>query len=342
MIFKVTVSISVLLLVLLFAGCGQGLSGQATGEDAEDIGITKQDILEISDNLADLRTSIEQLEDQINDAVADIANSSGQPFGKSVGGLDTSVPDIANLPGRPEASLDWHLERYGEDGEVSLSETGSTYAFYMNLWSQPGSDAVLSIISADTGEVSVSPSTLTFTPSNWQVLQPVTLTGVDDDAEDGSQTTTVTVSGVGDFWKSESETLQVVTADDDATLSSLTVSTLPSSLTVAFDSGVDGEAWGNGTFSKCASAGSCGALQSGVFSGREVYVKPHANSSDPNSDWYWAYIFKKWDAETWIIQYVSPALTNSSGEYLWNAHRYSDSENPWGNWGDLTVAANYD
>ena len=190
--------------------------------------------------------------------------------------------------------------------------------------------------------MSVSPSTLTFTPSNWQVLQPVTLAGVDDDAEDGSQTTTVTVSGVGDFWKSEGETLQVVTADDDATLSSLTVSTHPSSLTVAFDSGVDGEAWGNGTFSKCASAGSCGALQSGVFSGREVYVKPHANSSDPNSDWYWAYIFKKWDAETWIIQYVSPALTNSSGEYLWNAHRLSDGENPWGDWGDLTVTANYD
>ena len=151
-------------------------------------------------------------------------------------------------------ALDWHLERYGEDGEVSLSETGSTYAFYHKLWSQPGSDVVLSIIAADTGEVSVTPSTLTFTPSNWQVLQPVTLTGVDDDAEDGSQTTTVTVSGVGDFWKSESETLQVVTADDDATLSSLTVSTLPSSLTVAFDSGVDGEAWGNGTFSKCSSA----------------------------------------------------------------------------------------
>jgi hypothetical protein len=113
--------------------------------------------------------------------------------------------------------------------------------------------------------------------------------------------------------------------------------TLPNSLIVAFDSGVEGETWGNGTFFRCDSGASCGVLSSGIFGGREVYVKPHANSDNPNDDWYWAYIFHKWDAESWIIQYVSPALTDSAGNYLWNAHRYSDRENPWGDWGDLTV-----
>jgi hypothetical protein len=336
-IFRAALSISVLLLVLLVAGCGQGLSGQATGEDRGNTGITKQDISDISNNLADLHTSIEQLEKDIgvlNASVAGIALSSGEPFEKVVGALNPSVADIAPLSGQPDDGLDWHLERYGEEGDVSLSETGTTATFGLNLWSQPESDVALSIVSADTGEVTVSPSTLTFTSSNWENIQTITLTGVDEDAEDGTQTTIITVSGVGGFWRSDQETLQVVTADDDVTL--------PSTLTVAFDSGVDGEAWGNGTFSKCASTGSCGALQSGVFSGREVYVKPHANSDDPNDDWYWAYIFKKWDAEAWIMQYVSPALTDSSGEYLWNAHRYSDGENPWGDWGDVTVTANYD
>ena len=336
-IFRAALSISVLLLVLLVAGCGQGLSGQATGEDRGNTGITKQDISDISNNLADLHTSIEQLEKDIgvlNASVAGIALSSGEPFEQVVGALNPSVADIAPLSGQPDDGLDWHLERYGEEGDVSLSETGTTATFGLNLWSQPESDVALSIVSADTGEVTVSPSTLTFTSSNWENIQTITLTGVDEDAEDGTQTTIITVSGVGGFWRSDQETLQVVTADDDVTL--------PSTLTVAFDSGVDGEAWGNGTFSKCASTGSCGALESGVFSGREVYVKPHANSHDSTSDWYWAYIFKKWDAEAWIMQYVSPALTDSSGEYLWNAHRYSDGENPWGDWGDVTVTANYD
>jgi len=106
------------------------------------------------------------------------------------------------------------------DSDVQVSETGTAATFGLNLWSQPESDVVLSIVSDDTGEVTVSPSTLTFTSLNWQVLQTVTLTGLDDYAEDGSQTTTVTVSGVGEFWISEGETLQVVTADDDVTLPS--------------------------------------------------------------------------------------------------------------------------
>ena len=160
-------------------------------------------------------------------------------------------------------------------------------------------------------------------------MQTVTLTGVDDTDVDGDQTTTITVSGVRDSWASD-ETLYVVTVDDDVAL--------PNSLIVAFDSGVEGETWGNGTFSRCDAGLPCGALSSGIFGGREVYVKPHANSHDPSDDWYYAYIFHKWDAESWIIQYVSPALTDSAGYNLWNAHRYSDRENPWGDWGDLTVA----
>ena len=116
--------------------------------------------------------------------------------------------------------LDWHLERYGETFKfLEVSETGSTYPFEMWLWSQPSSDAVLSITSGDTGEVAVSPGTLTFTNSNWDSAQTVTLTGVDDTDRDGNQTTIVKVSGVGDGWNSRrGEALYVVTTDDDVTL----------------------------------------------------------------------------------------------------------------------------
>jgi hypothetical protein len=220
--------------------------------------------------------------------------------------------------------LDWHLHREGgAEGDIEVSESGSTYVFQLWLWSQPSSDAVLSIVSDDTGEVTVSPATLTFTGANWESAQSVILTGVDDTDVDGDQTTTVTVSGVGEGWQSEWEDLSVVTLDDDTTL--------PTSLSVMFDSGVDGEAWGNGTFTRCT-ATPCGHLDVTTWSGREIYVKVSGHSQDPNDDWYYAYIFMRIE-ERWEIQFVEP------GPYA--AHRGIDAENPWGDWGDLTVTANY-
>ena len=230
--------------------------------------------------------------------------------------------------------LEWHVNPSDQTDSylVGVSETGSTSGFGISLKYPPESEEVVSIVSGDTGEVTVSPGTLTFTNSNWESMQTVTLTGVDDSDVDGDQTTTITVSGVGDGWASD-ETLSVVTEDDDVAL--------PGGLIVTFDSGADGATWGNGTYTRCSSGATCGALSDGIFGGREVYVKPHANSDDPNDDWYYAYVFHKWEGETWIIQYVSPALTNSAGNYLWNAHRYGDCENPWDgdcNWSGLTVS----
>ena len=69
------------------------------------------------------------------------------------------------------------------------------------MWSQPSSDAVLSVVSDDTEEVTVSPATLTFTSANWETAQTVILKGLDDSDVDGNQTTMVTVSGIGDGHK---------------------------------------------------------------------------------------------------------------------------------------------
>ena len=120
--------------------------------------------------------------------------------------------DAANI--MDDGSLDWHLDLGSDSGSVRISETGS-YTFEMWLWSQPSTDAVLSIVSGDTEEVTVSPATLTFTNSNWDSAQTVTLTGVDDTDDDGDQHTTITVSGVGDNWADDGETFTVVTEDDD-------------------------------------------------------------------------------------------------------------------------------
>ena len=47
---------------------------------------------------------------------------------------------------------------------------------------------------SDTGEASVAPSSLTFTPANWDTAQTVTVTGEDESVVDGDQNSNITVA----------------------------------------------------------------------------------------------------------------------------------------------------
>ena len=78
----------------------------------------------------------------------------------------------------------------------------------------------MTVSSGDTGEATASPASLTFTPSNWNTAQTVTVTGVDDPTVDGDQTTTITVAvddGSSDdaFDPLADQTVSVTTVDDD-------------------------------------------------------------------------------------------------------------------------------
>ncbi len=68
----------------------------------------------------------------------------------------------------------------------NTTEASEAYTFTVYLSSEPADDVSLSLGSSDTTEGMVSPSTLTFTSSNWSTPQTVTLTGVDDTEYDGS------------------------------------------------------------------------------------------------------------------------------------------------------------
>ena len=113
--------------------------------------------------------------------------------------------------------------------------------------------------------------------------------------------------------------------------------TLPVALVVVFDDGVDGKTWGDGRYTRCVTGEPCGHLSGPTIHGREVYVKTSGHAaSDPSHHWHYAYIFlKQTGSQTWPIQYVVPSSQ-------WMAHRYFDSDNPWGDWGDLLVTAAYD
>ena len=85
-------------------------------------------------------------------------------------------------------------------GELGLTttETGGTATFtvVLNIW--PTAAVTLSISSSDVTEGTVAPQSLTFTATNWNIPQTVTITGVDDDIDDGDQDYKIVLAATSD------------------------------------------------------------------------------------------------------------------------------------------------
>lgn len=74
---------------------------------------------------------------------------------------------------------------------LTTSEGGDTAIFTVVLDNEPASDVTIGLSSSDSDEGTVSPSSLTFTPVNWNAPQTVTVTGVDDFLADGNAMYTI-------------------------------------------------------------------------------------------------------------------------------------------------------
>ena len=128
------------------------------------------------------------------------------------------------------------------DGTTIVLESGTNDIFSVELKSQPSSDVVLNIISADEGEAIVDKSSISFTPTSWDSPQYISVTGVDDDLSDGDKITNITISV--DAKKSDDafdalkdQIVNVSTIDDDIpgfTLSKLNASVSESGSTDSF------------------------------------------------------------------------------------------------------------
>ena len=101
--------------------------------------------------------------------------------------LTITDDDVAGIVTSPQTTATWR---------VRTSEDTSTAAVDVTLATEPTGDVVLDVASSDTAQGTVSPAMLTFTATNWNTAQTVTLTGVDDDpgVPDGSQNYTVTLT----------------------------------------------------------------------------------------------------------------------------------------------------
>jgi len=88
------------------------------------------------------------------------------------------------------------------------------------LTAQPASDVVLSVVSGDTGEATVDKAQLTFTNGNWNNAQTITVTGVNDDIDDGNISVTITLAVVDadshdSYDNVANQTVSAVNTDND-------------------------------------------------------------------------------------------------------------------------------
>src|SRR5260221_326012 len=87
--------------------------------------------------------------------------------------LSNTDNDVAGITVSPTAGL-------------QTSEAGGSATFTVVLNSQPTADVVISVASSDATEGIVNVSTLTFSVANWNAAQTVTVTGVNDQVQDGA------------------------------------------------------------------------------------------------------------------------------------------------------------
>ncbi|MBE9070515.1 DUF4114 domain-containing protein, partial [Leptolyngbya cf. ectocarpi LEGE 11479] len=101
-----------------------------------------------------------------------------------------------------------------------VSEAGATDVFNITLTAAPLSDVVLTVASDNTDEAIVEPASVTLNSTNWDTGVDVAVTGVDDTAVDGDQTSTLTISvdaanSDDNFDSLSDQTLSITTTDDD-------------------------------------------------------------------------------------------------------------------------------
>jgi Tol biopolymer transport system component len=126
--------------------------------------------------------------------------------GDATGGTAGSAPTVAGISFDGIDSLEVH-------------ESGTTVSFGVRLDTEPTSTVALALESSDASEGSVSPATVSFTPSNWNVEQNVSVGGIEDVLIDGDVDFEVTLeveSSDADYSALDLAAIPVINVDNDA------------------------------------------------------------------------------------------------------------------------------
>ena len=100
---------------------------------------------------------------------------------------------------------------------LQTSETGTSQTFTVALDNPPAADVTVAVSARDSSEGIVEPATLTFTAANWNVPQSATVTGLDDDINDGDRRYAVrlTTTSADTFYDGLLEEVTCINVDDD-------------------------------------------------------------------------------------------------------------------------------
>ena len=97
------------------------------------------------------------------------------------------IPVTLDLIGYPGISVNPNTGLFS-------SENGDAATFNISLAAEPANRVTINLSSSDTGEGTVSPSSVSFLPANWNTPRTVTVTGQDDAFIDGDIPYTIIVS----------------------------------------------------------------------------------------------------------------------------------------------------
>ncbi len=107
------------------------------------------------------------------------------------------------------------------DSAISIGE-GLSYPQEVSLKTQPTADVIIDVTVVNAQLLTTTPTSLTFTPDNWNVAQRLNITPVDDDIFNGyTQRTTITLTARQGGYDNVQTVISVTVYDDDPT--SLTV-----------------------------------------------------------------------------------------------------------------------
>jgi len=168
------------------------------------------------------------------------------PSGNGIVMVDVAANTAVDLAGNsneaaPQFSIIFKVAEIAVDPSsgLTVTEAGNTATFTVVLVSQPTADMLITLSSSDETEGTVLPNFLRFTNSNWDTSQTVTITGIDDDLDDGNIAFTIitgaVVSADPDYNELDPDDVTVTNMDNDG----YEITILPSNGLITTETGGD-------------------------------------------------------------------------------------------------------